>query len=186
MPTQGEVLCRASLEALFGLLAVVDKVDTAELLIRADRYHRSDLLKATLRRHESFDADTQRQVTALLQELKEDLAGDPTPNMKTRCLAERAGQIALYDSIYKVLSLPVHSNLRDLERQLGLDNDGNPTSIGWGPNLDGLDHLLMIVAQTLILAVTAMCRLFTLDHQEDIQSLGNRYAAQAASVVEAT
>ena len=185
MPTQAEVLCRASLEALFGLLAVVERIDTARLLIKADRHHRLDLLKATLRRHESLNADAQRQTAVTLQDVKNDLERDPSPKITTRCLAEWGGLVALYDSAYKILSLPVHSNLRDLERQLGLDKNGNPTSIGWGPTLEGLDHLLMLIAETLTRAVAAMCGLFDLGHQENLQAIRNTYAPLAASVVEA-
>lgn len=186
MPTQGEVLCRASLEALFGLLAVVERIDTARLLIRSDRHHQLDLLKATLRRHESLDTDSQRQAAVTLQDVKNDLERDPSPKMTTRCLAERGGLVALYDSAYKILSLPVHSNLRDLERQLGLDKAGNPTSIGWGPNLQDLDQMLMLIADTLTRAVTAMCGFFNLGHQEDLHAIRSSYAPLAASVVEAT
>jgi len=185
MPTQGEVLCRASLEALFGLLAVVERIDTAELLIKGDRHHQLDLLKATLRRHEGLDADAQRKASVKLQDVKDNLEREPSPKMTTRCLAERGGLLALYDSAYKILSLPVHSNLRDLERQLGLDGAGNPTSIAWGPNLEGLDGLLMLVADTLTRAVTAMCGFFNLGHQEDLQAIRGSYAPLAASVVKA-
>lgn len=186
MPTQGEVLCRASLEALFGLLAVVEKADTAEFLIKADRRHRLNLLKAKQRLSAGLDADTERQVTRLIREIEKDLKRDPSPKIKngeTRHLAERAGQLAMYNSAYKLLSLSVHSNLRDLERQLGLDDNGKPTSIGWGPNLDGLDELLMTVAETLLRAVTALCCLFTLGHREELQVLRDRYAGYAAQTV---
>lgn len=184
MPTQGEVLCRASLEALFGLLAVVESIDTARLLIRGDRHHQLDLLKATLRRRESLDSDAQRRAAVTLQHVKDDLKRNPSPKITTRCLAERGGLVPLYDSAYKILSLPVHSNLRDLERQLGLDKDGSPTSIGWGPNLEDLDHLLMLIADTLSRAVTAMCGLFTLGHQEDLEAIRSSYESLVASVVE--
>lgn len=186
MPTQGEVLCRASLEALFGFIAVAEKADTAELLVKADRYDQSSLLKAVLRRSESLNAHSQQQTTALLQEIKEDLERNPSSALNARDLAERAGQIALYDSLYKVLSLSVHSNLRDLEQQLSLDDDGIPTLIGWGPKLDGLDDLLLIVTQILLLAVSTMCRLFRLEHQEEIQLLDKQYTTLVASVVDAS
>ena len=189
MPTQSEVLCRASLEALFGLLAVVEKPDIADLLVKADRYQRRDLLKARLSilLFHSPDADALPQVTSCLQEIEENVKRDPSPKEERKAtalkLADRADQIGLYYSAYKLLSLPVHSNLRDLERQLGLDENGTPTSIGWGPTLEGLDHLLMTVAETLLRGVTAICRLFTLGHEEEIQVLRDRYAAQVVSVV---
>jgi hypothetical protein len=191
MPTQGEVLCRASLEALFGLLAVAEKADTAMLLVKADRYHRQKLLEAKLRLsdlpgHNDLDAATQRQIACEIQLIKEDLERDPSPQLNTLELAKRADQLALYESAYRLLSLPVHSNLRDLERQLGFNDEGKPTSVGWGPNLDGLDHLLMTVAETLLRAVATMCCLFTLGHEEELKALRDRYVAQALSVVEAT
>ena len=57
MLAQSEVLCRASLESLFGLLAVVNHADTAQLLVRSDRHHQLKLLKATLRLGETLGAD---------------------------------------------------------------------------------------------------------------------------------
>lgn len=184
MLAQGEVLCRASLEALFGLLAVVERADTAPLLVSGDRHHQLKLLKATLRRYESLGAVAQQQVDVVLREVKEALERDPSPEMTTRCLAERGGLVALYDSAYAILSLSVHSNLRDLERQLGLDQDGNPSFIRWGPNLEGLDESLMLLADTLIRATTAVCGLFKLGHEGELQEIRRSYAPLAATIVE--
>jgi hypothetical protein len=183
MSTQAEVLCRASLEALFALLAVIEKRDTAHFLVKGDRHHQRDLLKATLKTYENISVEERQKVCALLQGINEDLERDPSPKINTRCLAQWGGLIALYDSAYKFLSLPAHSNLRDLERQLSLDKDGNPTSISWGPNLDGLDHLLLIVADTLIRAATAMCSFSRFDHQAELQAIRSSYAVQASSVI---
>ena len=109
MLTQGEVLCRASLEALFGSLAVVEQPDTAQLLARGDRHHQSRLLKATLQGGESLGDDDQQRVLATLQEIKEDLKREPSPEIMTECLAQRAGLVELYNSAYKLLSLSVDS-----------------------------------------------------------------------------
>ncbi len=184
MPTQGEVLCRASLEALFGLLAVVERADTAQLLVRGDRHHQLRLLKATLRRSESLGPEAQQKAALVLQDVKNDLERDPGPEMTTHCLAERGGLVALYDSAYKILSLSVHSNLRDLERQLGLNQDGSPSAVGWGPNLEGLDESLMLLTDTLIRATTAMCGLFNLGHQEELQVIRRSYAPLAERMLE--
>ncbi len=176
--------CRASLEALFGLLAVVEQPETAQLLVRGDRNHQLKLLKATRRRCESLGADAQKQVDLVFREVKEALERDPSSEMTTRSLAERGGLVAFYDSAYTVLSLPVHSNLRDLERQLGLDQEGHPSSIRWGLNIDGLDESLMLLADILIRATTAMCGFFNLGHQGDLEEIRSRYAPLAARMLE--
>jgi len=184
MPTQGEVLCRTSLEALFGLLAVVERPDTTELLVKGDRHHQLNLLKATRRRGESLGPDAQQQVEVTLREVKAALNQNPSPEMRTRCLAERGGLVDLYDSAYAVLSLPVHSNLRDLERQLGLNPEGHPSSIRWGPNLEGLDESLMLLVDILIRAATTMCGFFHLGHERNLQEIRNSYAWLAAAMLE--
>jgi Family of unknown function (DUF5677) len=184
MPAQSEVLCRATLETLFGLVAVVDRADTAQLLVRGDRHHQRRLLKATLRRGESIGAEAVQEAALVLDDVENDLARDPDPEMTTQCLAERAGLLASYDSAYKILSLSVHSNLRDLERQLSLDADGNPSTIKWGANFEGLDESLMLIADVLIRATTAICRLFNLGYQQELEAIRGSYAPLAATIVE--
>ena len=184
MPTQSEVLCRASLETLFGLVAVVYHADTAQLLVRGDRHHRLKLLKATLRRGETVGADAVKEATLVLDELKKDLAEDPDAELTTWSLAERAGLLPLYDSAYRILSLSVHSNLRDLERQLSLNADGNPSTINWGPNFESLDESLMLVGDVFIRGTNAICSLFNLGHQEELEAIRRCYSPLAARILE--
>ena len=70
IPTQGEVLCRASLETLFGLVAVANRADTAKLLVRGDRHHQLKLLKATLRRGQTLGAELVKEATLVLENSK--------------------------------------------------------------------------------------------------------------------
>jgi hypothetical protein len=184
MPVQAEVLCRASLETLFGLIAVVDRADTAQLLVRGDRHHQRRLLKATLRRGESIGAVAVQKAALVLDDVEDDLTQDPDLEMTTTDLAERAGLRSLYDSAYKILSLSVHSNLRDLERQLSLDAGGNPSAIKWGPTSEGLEELLLLIADVLIRGITAICGLFNLDHGQELEAIRGNYAPLAARVLE--
>jgi uncharacterized protein DUF5677 len=184
MPAQAEVLCRASLETLFGLVAVVDRAETAELLVRGDRHHQRRLLKATLRRGDSIGAEAVEKAALVLGDVENALAQDRGREMTTAELAERAGLRSFYDSAYKILSLSVHSNLRDLERQLSLDADGNPSAIKWGPTSEGLEELLLLIADVFLLAISAICRLFNLDHGQELKGIRESYAPLAASVLE--
>ena len=184
MLAPGEVLCRAGLEALFGLLAVIERLETAQDLIRADPRQQRRLLNATLRRGDSLGAHALQEAASVLDEVRQSLNQNPSPEITTRCLAEWGRVGDLYDSAYAILSLSVHANLRDLERQLELDHAGNPRCIRWGPTLDGVDESLLLLVDIVVRAATGMCELFKLGHDGELKEIRGSYAALAAGILE--
>lgn len=179
MISQAEVLCRCALEALFALAAIKAKEDTAIALVQADRHHQLDLLKAARKQTELKEqsrerSDDKAELTHKIAELEVNLKQNPAPRLKTKDLAERAGLLGLYYSAYTLLSLSVHSNLMDLEQQLGLDAEGHMQTIWWGPNSHGIDAILMTAAESLLKASALMIDLFQIDGQ-NIKDLTGRF-----------
>jgi hypothetical protein len=179
MISQAEVLCRCALEALFALAAIKAEEDTATALILADRYHQLDLLKAARKQAELKEqagkkSGDKADLSSGIAELEQDLKQNPSPRLTTKDLAERAGLLEMYYSAYKLLSLSVHSNLRDLEQQLGLDAEGHIQTIWWGPNPHGIDGILMAAAESLLRASALMADLFQIDGQ-NIKDLIDRF-----------
>lgn len=127
-------------------------------------------------------ADNKAALNRKIAEIEQDLKQNPAPRLTTKDLAERAGLLDMYYSAYKLLSLSVHSNLRDLEQQLGLDAEGHIQTIWWGPNPHEINALLMMAADSLLRASSLMADLFQIDEQ-NIKDLSGRFTELAKTVL---
>jgi len=147
MAAQAEVLCRCVLEALFALAAIRADESTTTKLIRGDRHHQLKMLENAreLARDPNAAPDLRANlslVEAKIARLKRELRADPGKPPSTKALAIAGGLPSLYRSTYSMLSLTVHSNLRDLERQLALDSHGNLSGLQWDPDPRRIDEIL--------------------------------------------
>lgn len=165
MAAQADTLCRGVLEALFTLSAIRSDGSVVTKLIRGDRRHQLRMLEKA--RELGKDPNTASDaaanlslVEAEIDRLKRALKDDPGEPPSIKELATAGGLVPLYRSAYSILSLTVHSNLRDLERQLALDSDGNISGLFWGPDPRRIDEILFTVSEAQIMCCEAILAVF--------------------------
>jgi len=165
MLPQAQILCRCALEAAFSLHAIAKDDDTISQLIQGDRRHQLRLLKNArelLQNPQSVlrQQTTEQELAARISELEESLRTDRGEPPKIKDLANKGGLLELYYSAYAILSLTVHSNLRDLEKQLGLDDRGHISTLYWGPDPRTVDEVLFTASEAIMLSCDAVAEIF--------------------------
>jgi hypothetical protein len=91
----------------------------------------------------------------------------------------------VYDTEYKLLSGSLHVNVRDMERHLKINESKNVKKILWGPDTEGIDFILFSGAEKMLLILTAVAHIFSLDYDNEWElilktynELGKQYSAK--------
>ena len=135
MRPESEVLLRALLEMMFMQAAVRRQPETAEHLVKSDDDQRVKLFRGIL--NTVTDAEKPKvlaSATRGLEEAEARLAGHGVKGLAVAELAKRGGLSNLYETVYRVLSLPTHGQLRDLEDYVRRGEASDPSIINWGPD----------------------------------------------------
>jgi hypothetical protein len=159
----------------------------AAKLIRGDRRHQLKMLENSRELAKDPIAaqalrDNLSLVETKIERLKQELKDDPGEPSLTKDLAIAGGLQSLYQSAYAFLSLTVHSNLRDFERQLAVDADGNLSGLFWGPDPRRLEQTLFGSAEAQIMCCEAVVVLFALP-VADVAQLRERYRGLSKSIL---
>lgn len=176
MLVQAEAMCRATFDALFTFGAIGRRgCETMKALVSDDDYNRAKDLGASKRAIAAGRLTLSPEEMKELERVEAELGAAPGKRISIRTLATWAGLEPQYESIYRSLSKPAHSTLRDVERGLSLDAEGWPASVSWGPDSRELDHVLMAVAESLRLACTVAQKAFGAKLGSDFPELCQRY-----------
>lgn len=176
MVSQAEAMCRATFDSLFTLGALVRRPgETIAALVADDQYNRTKDLRASRRSMADGRLELSEEETRDLERIEAELEAAQRRRMPICDQAVWAGLGELYDSRYRSLSKPAHSTIRDVERAFSLDASGLPTSIWWGPKTQGVDGVLLPVAESIRLACAFAGEAFGADLGSDFVELRRRY-----------
>src|SRR2546428_7440536 len=171
MLAPAQLLQRALLEAMFTIVAVAKDDVTLQRYIDDDKWHQLNLARA-VRKTTSPDLERLRaQVTDEMVASFEAAAkaADVKP-LKTDELASLAGFHDWYVVIYKPLTGPVHSKVRDLQRYAVVDEKGELQSLQLLPSDRDTRPILATAGRVLLNVLAAIDARFKI-------SLGQRQAA---------
>lgn len=130
---QAKVILRSILEALFTLCALSKKIELCDIYIQADQKKRlKQLNKLRLLKSGLPPEAKESEIQKLEQELKKDVEEKGIKLLNVEQWAKEAGQHDIYLSAYTVLCDPVHTNVKDLERYLVLDENNELKGFNWG------------------------------------------------------
>lgn len=101
-----------------------------------------------------FDNIRELATPGLLTEIENEIATDSITKVTAEETARRAGMIAFYDTMYRTLSAPIHTRVREIERHLVVNSDGVVEKFNFAP--DGRETGLL--AGT---AATILCNALT-------------------------
>lgn len=175
--TEGLVVRRAMLEALFVLRAIWQHPDLVRTYVLNDLHRRRDIYKNLLKRSTESrsrvsqwitDDELNRQIKALATETK------GVTYLGVEGYAQRAKLHDLYLTDYCILSEAAHHVAKDLERQLHVDSDDNIAAVIWGPEPVPPVKLLFPAIDQMLMATYAVTKLFTLDVKGLLDALSGR------------
>jgi hypothetical protein len=190
MKHESEVLLRSLLERTFAMVAIDKNKQVGIVLIFNDLFRRKRLLNTTHRNllignisddNQKFDVEIDKEIGKINEEISERVVREY--NIKDS--ACDAGMTEVYDTEYKLLSGSLHVNVRDMERHLKINESKNVKKILWGPDTEGIDFILFSGAEKMLLILTAVAHIFSLDYDNEWElilktynELGKQYSAK--------
>jgi hypothetical protein len=175
MIPQAKMILRSILEAMFTLCALSKNVELCDFYIQADQKKRlKQLYKLRMLKSGLPSASKETELQSLEQELKKDIEEKGIKLLNVEQWAKEAGLHDIYLSVYTVLCDPVHTNVRDLERYLVLDENNEIKEFNWGPDTDYLEIVLSANIEFMLVALKATCDLFAIDKEKTINNLHDK------------
>lgn len=169
MHTEGLVLRRAMLEALFVLGAIYRQPNLVFTYVQNDQHRRRDIYK-NLRKTSSESRRrlsawiTDEELNKTINELTQATKGLTYLSVEQFAQAAKLHDIYLTD--YCVLSEAAHHVARDLERQITIGQNDEIDSIIWGPEREPPFKLLFPSTDQMLMATYVISQIFGLDVEE--------------------
>ena len=177
MHTEGLVLRRAMLEALFVLGAIWQQPNLVRTYVQNDQHRRRDIYK-NLRK---TSPESRQRVSAWITDEELDKTiGELTQSTKglTYLSVEQFAQAAklhdIYLTDYCLLSEAAHHVARDLERQVTVDQNDEIESIIWGPEREPPFKLLFPATDNMLMTTHVISQIFGLDVKERFEFFSRR------------
>lgn len=176
MMSESRVMARTMLETVFSLCAIQKEPKLASDYAREDQHNRLKFLNKYKALHGgNLPADiTPNELIELENELKQDIGKNQSKVRSTEQWAEKAGMHDWYLSAYAMLSMSVHTKVRDLEDYMIRDAKEEVREFQWGPSDIGIQEVLMTAIEAMLVALNAAAMVFRKDKAAAINSLHNR------------
>jgi len=97
-------------------------------------------------------------------------------------IAKKGGMEGQYNTIYALLCLASHCNVRDLDHYLDIGPDDNVRGLRWGPSDQKVEYVLIQSCEFLFIALRCAVDLFKVKVEQDIGALWTRYNDQIEKV----
>lgn len=164
MVLQSKMLARCLLEALFKLGGLAKCPDLVPDYILSDELQRKKLLeKAKNCSFNPFGHSKNINYEQLLKDLKNEVKEKNIREITVKEFAEKAGLYDWYLTGYALLSDSIHSTPRDLQYYLNANAKQEIISLKWGPGSEGLDDILHMGINSLLLSIIAVVQFFKLN-----------------------
>lgn len=178
MPSEARVLLRTLLEVMFRLVAIAKDREVGRAYIAEDDLHRKKFInKFKLLSEERRTAAGNPALDSLLATLKQNIKDNDVRELKTQWFAERAGLVEFYHTAYSVFSGTVHVNVRDLEKALVVDAQGDVTGFNYGPSDESLDATMLTAIESLIFCLRGAFSVLPISSNAKLDSMHKDFAA---------
>jgi hypothetical protein len=158
LPAQAQTVLRSALESLFALAAIEEKPELALPLAQSQEANKKSLADKMLQWQ---SAELKASLSAQADEVKlREIASNRTRNFNTFQLADAAGMMDWYLSIYTLLSFPAHSTVSDLVSHLVTDDHGDIAQLKNEPDLENQESTWAFAIEIQIRAAKAVCGIF--------------------------
>ena len=170
LPSQAKAVLRAALESLFALSAIEAKPELALPLANSQEANKRSLADKMLQWQ---GAELRASLSECVDEAKlREVASNRTRDFNTAQLADAAGMMDWYRSIYALLSFPAHATVSDLVSHLATDDHGNVTHLKNEPEVEGQESVWAFAIEIELQAARAVCGIFAIN-TIDIEASAN-------------
>lgn len=178
MPSEARVLLRTLLEALFRLVAIAKDREIGRAYIAEDVLHRKKFInKFKLLSNSAKAVAGNPKLDSLLSAIQKTISDRDIHELKTQWFAEQADLADFYHSAYSLFSSTVHVNVRDLEKALVVNDDGDVTGFNYGPNDEGLEVTLLTAIESLIFCMTSAFAILHTVSTPNLDEVHKKFAA---------
>lgn len=161
-----KVAIRAALEAVFAARAIARHDEALKAFITDDLLQRRKLIrKAQQYKHTNLEELRGALTAEFLQNLDAQIAAAGAKSLSTERLAQLAGMHDWYTTAYALLSKTTHSQARDLDCYLLLDETEKIRSLEYAPSLEQVPELLLTVAHCILLGGDAVAHVFAISFE---------------------
>jgi hypothetical protein len=161
-----KVALRATIESVFAIRAVATHKDVWRAFINDDLFQRRKLIrKAQQHDHINLRELCKAVTPDIIERLEQQIKDAGTNQLKTEDLSKLAGMHDWYTTTYALLSKATHTNVRELEAYLTLDESGEFQDLRYAPSTEEIPHLILTVADCILVAADAVAGLFEIDFQ---------------------
>jgi hypothetical protein len=159
-----KVTLRAILESVFATRAVAADKDSLRAFINDDLLQRRKLVRRA-QQHDYTNLEGLREALtpSFVERLEQQIKGSGAKPLKTEDLSERAGMHDWYTTVYALLSKATHTNVRELEAYMMLDEFGEIRGLTYAPSTEEIPHLILTAAHCILLGADAVAGVFEID-----------------------
>jgi hypothetical protein len=166
---EAQIILRTLVEVSFSLVAVAENSELSQDFLKDDKAQQLKALNIYMNLPKHLRTQDEQQQASILK-LIEDLKCEICKNkweLKTEYIAQKANMTDYYNTIYASLCSTVHSRIRNLESHLLLSKNDEIKQLNWGPDVSGLDMVLLAANETFIVSMKRVLQLFHLDQFAD-------------------
>ena len=170
-------LTRGLLETLFVLCASADTPDFAEQYLESSELTKLDNLSRLLKAGPEIrkiveETITKDEIDAKRMELRDKGIRD----YKIAEIAEKANLVDFYRVNYSYFSLmAAHPTPDSLAKYMESGASGNIEGLLWGPDVEGIDRILSVVIESLIIAIGRTAEVFSQSWTEQAETFEYRF-----------
>ena len=158
--SQSKAVLRMALESLFALAAIEAKPEIALPLAQSQEANKRSLADKILQWQ---SPELKASLTGRIDNTKlQEFVSNPARDFNTAQLAEAAGMMDWYRSMYALLSFPAHSTVSDLVSHVVTDNEGNVTALKNEPEVEGQEAAWAFAIEIQVRAARAVREIFDL------------------------
>jgi len=163
MVAEARSILRGMLDATFAGVALSKHKNLLQMFIDDDLYQRIKgmnsiiaLPKNIKKKHRIGNTKLKKQIA----EIQKEIDGKNIKPLTTEFLAQKAGMLPYYNSLFVMLSSSTHSRARDLEQYLADNDYSDIEALHWGPDVSDLNYVLQPACELLFKAARAVSDLF--------------------------
>ena len=129
-------------------------------------------MNAAARHTSEFFEDLNMYATSEIKEqLKQTITAECIKPYKSEEYAKTAGCSAIYDSLYRLMSAPLHTTPRSLEKYIEEDDTGNVNKIRYYPVEEDLPQRVYDFAYHLIKVIGGLNDVFDTSNENEINKM---------------
>jgi len=181
---QIEVLLRSMLEGVFIVKLLCEDKAFYREYISQDALHRKKLINvACSNPHKIFESTRNLATEEFIKEIEDEIKEFSIQELKIVKLADRAGLLELYDSVYRITSGPTHASARSLNLYVKTNKNGEITEFSPGPHMD-FDTEVETTINLLVVTLECLRKLFGLAEDRELEELVKQIIADRTKRVE--